>query len=179
MRKTLLVLGICCVMAAPAWAGGGFSLFGSYSEINDDGQALGAGVRVSMGGERWVGDLSWTWFPSKDGVQTIAGIEDTLQFIPTDFGVRYLFQTQGSFKPYVGGGGTFFYLNLNNGEVDNTWGVYGLLGFSLGEHRAKFFAEVLYRWGDTDVHYFAVPNPITGSMDVGGFAINAGLTWAF
>ncbi len=179
MRKTFLVLGICCVFAAPAWAGGGFTLFGSYSEVNDDGQALGAGVRLTLGGERWVGDLTWTWYPNAEDILTIAGIEDDLQIIPTDLGARYLFQTQGSFKPYLGAGITFFYVNLNQGSGENAVGAYGLAGFTLGAHRTRFFAEILYRYGESDVTYHTVPNPITGKMDVGGLGVNLGITWAF
>ena len=179
MRKTFLVLGICCVLATPAWAGGGFTLFGSYSEVNDDGQDFGAGVRVTLGGEKWVGDLTWTWYPSTEDVETIAGIEDKLQVIPTDVGGRYLFQTDGSFKPYLGAGLTFFWVNLNDGNGDNAFGAYALAGFTLGANRTRFFAEVLYRFGESDVRYHSVPEDITGKMDVMGLGINAGITWAF
>lgn len=179
MRKALLVLGIC-ILAVPAWAGGGYSLFGTWSEINEDGSAPGAGMRVTAGGSNWVGDLTWTWLQSQDGVDTIAGYEDKVQVIPTDLGIRYLFNTQGSFKPYIGAGGTFFYVNVNNGDADNAFGGYAMLGFNLGRGRAMFFAEAIYRYGSTDVTY--KPNPVdvvTGSMDVGGFGVNAGLMWFF
>lgn len=179
MRKALLVLGIC-ILAVPAWAGGGYSLFGTWSEINEDGSAPGAGMRVTAGGSNWVGDLTWTWLQSQDGVDTIAGYGDKVQVIPTDLGIRYLFNTQGSFKPYIGAGGTFFYVNVNNGDADNAFGGYAMLGFNLGRGRTMFFAEAIYRYGSTDVTY--KPNPIavvTGSMDVGGFGVNAGVMWFF
>jgi hypothetical protein len=178
MRKALLVLGIC-ILAAPAWAGGGFSLFGSYAQLSDDAEALGAGGRVTLGGQNWVGDLSWTWYPSKSNVDTIAGNTDKLQVVPTDFGARYLFNTSGSFRPYVGAGGTFFYNNLNTGDIDNSFGIYGLFGFNLGRHTTKFFAEVIYRYGEADVTYPNPANPVSGKMDVGGLGINAGLIWTF
>ena len=53
MRKAFLVLGIC-ILAVPAWAGGGYSLFGTWSEINEDASAPGAGMRVSIGGKHRV-----------------------------------------------------------------------------------------------------------------------------
>lgn len=179
MRKVLLVLGIC-ILAVPAWAGGGYSLFGSWSEINEDGSAPGAGMRLTAGDSNWVGDLTWTWLQSQDDVDTIAGRADKLQVIPTDLGIRYLFNTQGSFKPYIGAGGTFFYVNVNDGDADNAFGGYAMLGFNLGQSRTRFFAEAIYRFGSSDVTYS--PNPadaITASMDVGGFGINAGIMWAF
>ncbi len=179
MRKALLVLGIC-ILAVPAWAGGGFSLFGTWTEINEDASAPGAGVRISVGGQHWVGDLTWTWLEGQDDVSTIPGFEDSIQIIPTDLGVRYLFNTQGSFKPYLGAGATFFYVNLNRGDADNPIGGYGILGFTLGQSRARFFAEATYRVGTADVTYQISPvATVTGSMDVGGWGANAGVIWTF
>lgn len=179
MRKTLLVLGICCVLAAPAWAGGGFSLFGSYSEVSSEGQALGFGGRVTIGGLGWVGDLSWTWYPTENGILTIDGIRDNIQITPLDMGFRYIFKNQGSFKPYLGAGATFFWVNLDRIDADNAWGGYAVAGFNLGRHRTKFFAEVLYRFAESNVAYRHPSEPVWGKMDVGGFAVNAGLNWGF
>ena len=181
MRKALLVLGIC-VIAAPAWAGGGFSLFGSYAQLSDDTEGIGAGVRLSWGGERWIGDLTWTWYPSEDDVVAIPGVDaDKLQVIPTDLGVRYLVESSGSVQPYVGVGGTFFYNNLSNGSIDNAWGLYGLFGLNFGHGGVKFFAEGIYRWAETDVSYSVGGTPVfaTSSFDVGGYGINAGLMLSF
>ena len=179
MRKALLVLAIC-MLAVPAWAGGGFSLFGSYSELTDDTTAAGVGARFSFGGHNWVGDLSWTWFASQENVDTIFGYEDKVQVIPTDLGIRYLFNTSGSFRPYVGAGVTFFYVNLNDGKADNTLGWYGTFGFNVGRGKAKFFAEALYRDGSTDAEYRLNPNEVVdGPMDVGGFGVNVGVAWGF
>jgi len=181
MRKTLLVLGICCVLATPAWAGGGFSLFGSYWEVNDDGQVLGIGGRASFGGEKWVFDLTGTWYPSADNIVIVEDpvVVDKLQTIPVDLGFRYLFQTSGSFKPYVGAGGSLFFNNLNSGRIGTEVGYYGLLGFSLGKQDMKFFADVLYRAATADVIYDSVIDPVSERVDLGGFGINAGLTWSF
>ena len=48
MRKALLVLGIC-ILATPAWAGGGYSLFGSYGSVDNLDFAVGAGMRLTVG----------------------------------------------------------------------------------------------------------------------------------
>jgi hypothetical protein len=179
MRKAFLVVGIC-ILAVPAWAGGAYSLFGSYSELNDDASAAGVGVRVSVGGEHWLGDLSWTWLQGRDGTITVAGIEDTLQVIPTDLGVRYLFNPRGSVNPYIGAGATFFYVNLNDGNADNAVGGYAMLGINFGHGRARFFAEGIYRVGSADVSYRTSPiDTLADSMDVGGFGANAGVVWTF
>jgi hypothetical protein len=179
MRKALLVLGIC-LLAAPAWAGGGFSLFGSYGSVDNHEFAVGAGARLTVGGERWVGDLTWTWYQNVSGVGTIAGFDDNLQVIPTELGIRFLMNPRGSVIPYLGGGFTFFYVNLNDGSASNTYGGYAMFGINFGGKQAKFFVEGLYRYGQSDVTYrFAGDNRYTGTMDVGGFAANAGVMWTF
>ena len=179
MRKALLVLAIC-TLAAPAWAGGGFSLFGSYGAVDNHEFAVGAGARLTVGGERWVGDLTWTWYQDVSGVGTIMGFQDNLQVIPTELGIRFLMNPRGNVIPYIGGGFTFFYVNLNDGSASNTYGAYGLLGINFGGGNAKFFAEAVYRYGQSDVSYhYGGDNHYTGTMDVGGFAANAGVMWTF
>jgi hypothetical protein len=179
MRKALLVLGIC-ILATPAFAGGGYSLFGSYGSVDNHEFAVGAGMRLTLGGDRWVGDLTWTWYQNVSGVGTVAGFDDNIQVIPTELGIRFLMNPKGKVIPYLGGGLTFFYVNLNDGNASNPVGGYALFGINFGAKRAKFFAEGLYRYGQSDVSYrYAGDQQWTGTMDVGGFAANAGIAWTF
>ena len=179
MRKALLVLAIC-VLAAPAWAGGGYSLFGSYGSVDNHEFALGVGMRLTLGGERWVGDLTWTWYQKVTGVGTVGGLDDSIQVIPTELGIRFLMNPRGKVIPYLGGGLSFFYVNLNDGNASNPVGAYGIFGINFGGGKAKFFAEALYRYGQSDVSYrVGGDNQIKGTMDVGGFAANAGVIWTF
>lgn len=179
MRKALLVLGIC-ILAAPAWAGGGYSLFGSFGSVDNHEYAVGAGMRLTVGGERWMGDLTWTWYQEVTGVGTIAGFEDNLQIVPTELGIRFLMNPRGSVIPYLGGGLSFFYVNLNDGNASNPVGGYAIFGIDFGGKRAKFFVEALYRYAQSDVKYrYAGDEVWTGTMDVGGFAANAGVVWTF
>ena len=67
MRKIVLAVGCMCLLTAPAWAGGGFSLFGTYGQVNDSVSSGGFGGRVSFGGQRLVVDLTATWFPASNG----------------------------------------------------------------------------------------------------------------
>ena len=179
MRKALLVLGIC-ILATPAFAGGGYSLFGSYGSVDNHEFAVGAGMRLTLGGDRWVGDLTWTWYQNVSGVGTIAGYDDNLQVIPTELGIRLLMNPKGNVIPYLGAGVSFFYVNLNDGKVDNPVGGYAMIGINFGAKRAKFFVEGLYRYAQADVSYpIGGDNKLTGTMDVGGFAANAGIVWTF
>jgi hypothetical protein len=179
MRKALLVLGIC-ILATPAFAGGGFSLFGSYGSVDNHEFAVGLGARATVGGDRWVGDLSWTWYQEVSGVGTIAGFEDNIQVIPTELGLRFIMNPKGSVIPYLGGGLTFFYVNLNDGSASNTIGGYAMFGINFGGTNTKFFAEAVYRYGQSDIAYrYAGDEGWTGTMDVGGFAANFGVMWTF
>lgn len=179
MRKVVLVLGIC-LLAAPVWAGGGFTLFGGYAQISEDAEAPGVGARFSLGSERWVGDLTFTWYQSQEDVATILDYDDRIQVIPTELGIRYLFKTNGSVKPYFGAGATFFWVNLNHGKSDNTIGGYAMFGMNFGHSKTRFFAEAIYRIGSTDAYYRLNPDDNdTGSMDLGGIGINLGVAWGY
>ena len=179
MRKAVLILGIC-LLAAPAWAGGGFTLFGSYAELTEENESPGFGARFSLGSERWVGDLTFTWYQSQEDVPTFDGFVDRIQVVPTEIGIRYLFNTQGSLKPYFGAGASFFWVNLNTGSADNAIGGYAILGLNFGHGKTRFFAEAIYRAGSTDVSYRRGPDDhYTGSMDLGGFGVNLGIAWGY
>jgi hypothetical protein len=179
MRKAVLVLGIC-ILAAPAFAGGGYSLFGSYGSVDNHEFAVGAGARLTLGGDRWVGDLTWTWYQEVSGVGTVAGFDDNVQVIPTELGIRLLMNPRGKVIPYLGGGLSFFYVNLNDGSASSPVGGYAMFGINFGAKQAKFFAEALYRYGQSDVSYKqAGDQRVTGTMDVGGFAANVGIAWTF
>jgi hypothetical protein len=179
MRKVVLVLGIC-LLAAPAWAGGGYSLFGSYAQITDDAEAPGAGVRLTLGSGHWVGDLTATWYNKESDVPTIAGFQDDLQVVPFDLGVRFLTNPSGGFNLYFGGGLTYFWTSLNDASISDEFGLHALVGFTVGKSRTKFFAEGNYRYADCDVSYRVSPDQtIDDNLEVGGFGVNAGVVWTF
>jgi hypothetical protein len=55
-----------------------------------------------------------------------------------------------------------------------------MFGINFGANRTKFFAEALYRYGQSDVSYRSGGSEKwTGTMDVGGFAGNIGIAWTF
>ena len=178
MRKALLVLGIC-VLAAPAWAGGGYSLFGTYGSVDNHEFALGIGARVTVGGDNIVGDFTATWYQKVSGVGTIDGRDDSMQLIPVEAGIRFILNPKGSVIPYLGGGLSFFYVNLNDGNASNPVGAYAIFGINFGGKRTKFMAEALYRYGKADVSYSGSGDQVEASMDVGGFAANVGIMWTF
>jgi len=180
MRKIVLVLGFCFLLASPAWAGGGFSLFGAYGEITENDKSIGAGARLSLGGESVVFDLTATYLPQQSTTIIREGgapVSDDLRITPIEIGGRYIFSAGNDFRLYVGLGGSYFLVDLGDGASDNEFGFYGLGGFVFGANaNLQFFAEVLYRQTEITIDY-----GILGKADVnvGGLGLNAGLTLRF
>jgi len=180
MRRIILVLGCCCLLTAPAWAGGGFSVFGAYSEITENDRSPGVGARFTFGGESLVLDLTATWLPYRStAVFREAGspVTDELRITPLEIGGRYIFSAGKDFRLYLGLGGSYFLVDVSGGKADDKLGFYALGGFIFGANaRVSFFGEVTYRQADHDIDYGEL-----GKSDVtlGGAGVNAGLTFKF
>lgn len=181
MRKSLLILAFCCIFATPAWAGGGLSVFGAYAEVADNSSTPGFGGRISLGGDTWLFDVTGTWYQSVEGVVTSRNpfIEDKLQTLPVDLGVRYVFGTSSPWQLYLGGGGTLFFNNLNSGRIGTEYGLYGLLGLRYGKTEAKFYVEGIYRSGSGEAIYSSLAGDLRRDFDLGGFGVNFGVSWVF
>ena len=180
MRKIVLAVGCICLLAAPAWAGGGFSLFGTYGQVNDYTSSGGLGARVSFGGQTLLVDLTATWFPERSSVVVKNGgfqINDSLQIYPVELGLRYLFAPGEEFRPYVGGGVSWILTDVQNGSMDDELGYYILAGMVWGDGRGvEGFVEGLYRRAQTDVDYGAEGR---WSVDLAGFAAVGGIVIVF
>ena len=147
MRKALLVL-VICALASPAWAGGGFSLFGAWSEMTDDSQSLGAGVRLSVGGQNWVGDLTWTWLQKQSDVHTFASIRGRDSGHPDRSRHPVSLQPLGLLNPYIGAGVTFFYNDRQYRDAESKFpGGYGVVGFNFGRASTHSLQKAIYRYG--------------------------------
>jgi hypothetical protein len=180
MRKSVLVLVGCLVLsAAPTWAGGAFSLFGTYGEVTPVDRSFGVGARGSVGGDRLVVDLTATWFPSRTGTVVDKDgfvIQDELQIIPFDLGLRYVFAPGSDLRPYIGAGVSYVLINLSEGTADDETGYYALAGliFQTGAS-SGFFGEVLYRNAEATVSYDGVDY----DRNFGGIAGSLGIFWTF
>lgn len=183
MRRILLVTGLLCLFGSSAFAGG-FALFGAYAETSDVDEANGAGARLSLG-QGLSFDVSFTYLRETDG-PAIDGLGEDyeLQMLPIDLGVRYLFDLDGFFDPYIGAGLTYFILDANNVRTDDEVGYYGQLGFELMLYRAThLMVEVMYRQVDATIEwhgYSGLPEVVDRVDDtLGGLAANVGLIWRF
>jgi hypothetical protein len=180
MRKIVLAVGCMCLLAAPAWAGGGFSLFGAYGQVNDYTSSGALGARVSFGGQKLLVDLTATWFPERTSTIVKSGsliISDSIQIYPVELGLRYVFAPGAEFRPYVGGGASWILTDVQRGSMDDELGFYLLAGMVWGDGRGvEGFVEGLFRRAQTDVDYGASGR---WSVDLGGFGAVAGIVIVF
>ena len=180
MRKTVLVLVGCLVLtAAPAWAGGAFSLFGTYGQINDYNSTFGGGARLTLGGESFVVDLTGTWYPSVNGTAVKTGdgaIFGQIQLIPFDLGLRWIFAPGSELRPYVGAGASYALVDFSGGDSDDEFGYYLLAGFHIfGWGNGGMYVEGMYRW--LDGHFYV--GGVEYEERVGGFAGTFGVSFTF
>lgn len=174
MRKSVLVLVGCLVLcAAPAWAGGAFSLFGTYGEVTEDNRSYGVGARLSLGGQWVMVDLTGTWVPG----HSAGDFDEDMQVVPFDLGLRLVLAPASELRPYVGAGVTYMAINLSERDVDDPTGFYALAGFNVKAwDHAGFFMEAVYREADATVVDY---DGSEFDEDFGGIAGSVGFYWTF
>lgn len=177
MRRMLVVLGCVCALAAPAWAGGEFAVFGAYGETVDTNASLGLGARISVGRENVKFDLTSTWFRQSSATDGGAPVADEITLTPLELGVRFLFAPGGQFRPYVGAGASYFLVTSRVGEADDELGYYVTGGMVFGAPRGiRLYGEVVYRAADVTADYGPAGR---ADLDVGGLGVAAGLSFTF
>jgi hypothetical protein len=193
MRKAL-VIGVALAFAgAAASQASDLAVFGSYWDTDELEESLGGGLKLSIGDGPWVVDLRASHFP--DLTRDIGDIvEDPdvegsldVKATPLEAGFAYRFQTDTSFRPFVGGGGTYFMLDTNRFELDDEVGYYVAGGFDTGGDNVGFFAEALYRKVEATLEAEAEDlddiddlELVNGAeVDLSGVGINAGVVFRF
>lgn len=200
MRKTMIWAAAAVLLAAtsPAFASD-FAVFGSYHDTEDLEDTVGGGVKAGFG-EVWQLELRGTYLPdltedfesfADDPGDDPGDFTNDIEAIVLDVGVNYNFGSNNPVNFYLGGGGTYFLLDAEVGEVDDEAGFYGVGGveFARSAGGFGFFAEVLYReveaTVDRDPEDFDDLDDVDFSdllerdLDVGGLGANAGIIWRF
>jgi hypothetical protein len=200
MKKALILIAVAAVaFGGSAAAASDFAVFGSYLDTEDLDQSVGAGVRAGFG-NRFQLDLRASYFPDLredfesfvDDPGTDPGrFQNDVEAIPLDAGLKLNFNPEEGWNPYVGGGATYWFLDLERGEVDDEAGFYLAGGIELARPTGGmgFFAEAIYREVEAtvnrdpddfddldDVDFEAIRQR---DLDVGGIGVNAGLIWKF
>ncbi|HLE84952.1 MAG TPA: outer membrane beta-barrel protein [Thermoanaerobaculia bacterium] len=200
MKKALILIAVAAVaFGGSAASASDFAVFGSYLDTEDLDQSVGAGVRAGFG-NRFQLDLRASYFPDLsedfesfvDDPGTDPGrFQNDVEAIPLDAGLKLNFNPEEGWNPYVGGGATYWFLDLERGEVDDEAGFYlaGGIEFARPTGGVGFFAEAIYR--DVEATVNRDPNDFDDlddvdfeairqrDLDVGGIGVNAGLIWKF
>jgi hypothetical protein len=196
LQLAIVALATLAVGAAPASAGH-FNLFGSFWDTDEAGDAAGGGLGFGFPiGERWGLDLRASYYEelSNEPLEAIFDDDDPifqrsgLQVLPLEIGLRYNFAPGNRTNFYLGGGGSYFLLDSDFGEVDDEVGGYAIAGVDIGNpDGVSFFVEGLWRIAEAKVDFdpdaldevddIDLVNRVP--VDLNGLGINAGVTWRF
>lgn len=196
IMKKLLAFSILALLSASPALAGGFGLFASYWDTRDADETFGGGVNltIDLGESPLDIELRGTYnqelsdepvgnlFDDDEGFFE----ENSLQAIPVEAGLRYNFNTEGTFNPWISGGVSYIFLDLSDlegVEIDDETGWYAGLGSSFGDpDGVNFFGEVLYRATEATVNRRDPDNidlEDTVKIELDGVVVNAGVMWAF
>jgi hypothetical protein len=185
MRKhVLLWVFIALVAVSPAAADNSFGVFGAYHNTEDVDESSGAGIRTRLG---WL-DLRASWLNDLTRDTSPESLDFELQAVPLEAGVAFDFMTDARWNPYVGGGVSYFLLDSDDVEIKDQAGFYGVLGSEFGfRENLNFMVEAMYRNMEAEVE--RDPNKVRdvnnidlereSNVELGGFGINAGVSWRF
>ena len=186
LRFRVLLALLLALITAPAWAGG-FSLFGSYLDLDEPDAAAGLGIRFDLAmGSHWTFDVAFSYHEEAEVVLDTdlvqIDIVEEVRFIPLDLGVRYHFGDSDGVSPYLGGGFSHMEIDTKLGEGDALQGFYAIVGVTFGDDVGpKFFVEALARgYEDVEVDLFEeLDSSNRDEFAVDGFSAAAGVRWRF
>jgi hypothetical protein len=187
---------LAALAAAPTLAAD-FALMGSYWDTDVAGNTAGGGVILGLPlSESFAIELRATYFEqlSDDTLENAFHSHDPvflkqgIQALPLEAGVRFGFAPGEMFRPYVGGGASYFLLDSDFGEIQDELGYYAAIGATVGDGRgAEFFFEGLYRKATAhvkiDPQHFDEIGDINvddnAALKLDGVGVNVGVRWTF
>jgi hypothetical protein len=195
--RKIAVAGAVVLLLAPAAFALDVSLFGSYWDTDAAGDTAGGGLTLGLPiNERLAVELRASYFEelSDDPLENAFDSDDPVfqekgvNAIPIDGGLRWTFPSSSAFRPYIAGGGSYFVLDSDFGEIEDELGYYAALGTTIGDGEgADFMIEAIWRKltaqveldpddlddvDDLDVDDHA-------DLDLDGLGVNAGVRWRF
>ena len=196
MKKAFAVLVLSLVCAAPAAMAQQFELYGSYWDTSDLDETFGGGVGFGFPfGESGLGlHVNGTYYQelSDDPVDNLFDDEEgvfedeSVEVLPIDVGLRYEFDTDGGFSPWIGGGFSYFMIDttFEGVDVNDETGFHVSLGSRFGASEStNFFLEGVYRSTEATLVRNRREDDIDirdeVAIDLDGIAVNAGIMWRF
>jgi hypothetical protein len=172
-KKCLMVLATFALFSAPTWAGS-FGVYGAYWGAEDAANSWGAGARVGFNFAPWLElEFHGTYYPDFHRRGDVFSPGTDIRAIPVDGGLKFNILSDKFVNPYVGGGFTYFFLNSDEGNLDNDTGWYGEVGVDIGKDNTRFFAEALWRQLDAPISFGSFDDEI----DFGGIDWHAGVVF--
>ncbi|MEZ5330889.1 MAG: hypothetical protein R2991_02290 [Thermoanaerobaculia bacterium] len=184
MRSKILALFALTALAAGAPAlAGDFGLYGSYWDTDALGETAGGGLKYAFGDAGLRFELRGSYFPdlTEDFGQLIDdGTGDAeVEAVVPEAGITYNFAPESNTQFYVGGGLSYYLLDINEFDIDDEVGYYGLAGIVLGGagDGPAFFAEAMYRSVEGTVTDDALEEDV--DLDLSGLSANVGVLFRF
>ncbi|HEX4965590.1 MAG TPA: outer membrane beta-barrel protein [Thermoanaerobaculia bacterium] len=183
MKKTVSVLcgmAVLALLAGPAKAAD-FGLFGSYWDTKDADQGYGGGVKFDFA--RFI-ELRASYFNDVTSNNPLPHAGDfKVHVTPLEAGLVFKFAPGERFTPYLGGGGGYYLLDTNRGNIDNETGWYAVAGADIKtDHGAGIMLEAIYRSMDTTVRDRSNGSTTFDDrvdLQLRGFGANVGVVWSF
>jgi hypothetical protein len=186
--KVLLAALVLVLAAAPASANG-FAVYGTWWDTDEADDAAGVGANYHWNlGEVVDLELRAAWYEELEDEpleQLFSGsnpIDTGITVIPIELGFRFNFARDSDFwNPWAGGGGAYYALDSETGNLDDEIGFYGLVGSTFGNGEGiDLYTEVGYRFVEGEVTDFDLDgDSINDTFDVnlnGPFA-GVGIVW--
>jgi outer membrane protein W len=171
LKKLAMVVATLALFSVPTQAGS-FGAYGSYWTSDDADNSWGAGARVGFNFAKWLElEFHGTYYPDFGAEVFAQNIE--VRAIPVDGGLKVNFLPGKMVNPYAGLGGTYYFLDTDQGDIDNETGIYGEAGLDFGKENARFFVEAMWRKLDTSVRVSSFDQDVTFD----GIDWHAGVVW--
>ena len=188
MKRAFLALGLLALLAAPASAGG-IGMHAGWLDTDQAGDDAGFGLLFNFDvATRVQIQLRGTDFRELTINASDANTENDFKFQATllDLGFIYRFtKDTRKFTPYVGGGGTYYFLDStpdSTGRLNDEYGWYGIVGLDLPIHR-RWSIYVEGMWRDAKMTIKGDDLGLGGPVDVGinlnGPQANAGIAFSW
>ena len=129
----------------------GMGLFAAYLDPSEGKGISGIGIRGRGGIEHLYFEIRGTYFEKIREVGLLN--ERDLSVLPVDLGFGWQTDKDPVIQLYGGGGVTYYFLDIDNGSVDNAIGYYLQVGGELEIREGfGFFIEGVWRKIDTETH---------------------------
>jgi hypothetical protein len=171
LKRMLVGLAVLLLAPLPSTAGS-FGIYGSHWDSDEADSSLGAGVRIGFSFVKFL-ELEFHGTRFSD-FQTDVLLQDVdIRATPVDGGLRVNFLPALAVNPYAGAGVSYFFLESDQGAIDDETGWYAEAGLDFGGRNGRIFVEAMWRKIDTQISL----GVFDADARFDGTTVNAGFLW--